>query len=194
MGGFGSGRYGLLGETPKRTVERCIELDINDCKRRGYIKPGSTEAVIRFSLLGENFVNRYLIAWSHCNYGGQRPWFVCYNCGQKVGKLYKLHIRSPFWCRRCHNLTHKSSQISGDNFSQAIHKIETLKRKLKARGREIAAASPIPSKPKGMHWSTYFNILEQLSSAYTEMNIASIRDWQKVAGSLERVLGKPEDK
>lgn len=188
MGGFGSGRYGFLGEMPKRTVEKCIELNISDWNRFGYIEPSSTEVVRRFSIAGENFVSRYSIAWIRCNYGGQRPWFVCPRCSQRVGKLYKPYLRSPFWCRHCHNLTYKSCQESGNDFSQAIRQIEKLKRKLGAKGREVAAVAPTPGKPKGMHWDTYLGILDELRSAYVEMDIASIQNLQKVVGTLERVL------
>ncbi len=47
--------------------------------------------------------------------GGSRWWFLCPGCGRRVGRLH-LPGRGPvvqeFKCRRCHNLTYESAQLS----------------------------------------------------------------------------------
>ena len=50
-----------------------------------------------------------------CNYGGKRWWFLCpvKNCSKLIGVLYKTPDLGFFACRKCLNLTYKSSKLSG---------------------------------------------------------------------------------
>lgn len=45
-----------------------------------------------------------------CYFGGARYWFLCPNsaCGRRVGKLYLA--TGKLACRKCHNLTYRSSK------------------------------------------------------------------------------------
>ena len=47
---------------------------------------------------------------THCYFGGLRHWFRCPACGRRVGKLYAPLSASAFKCRRCHDLTYRSTQ------------------------------------------------------------------------------------
>ena len=57
------------------------------------------------------------IVSTSCHFGGHRWWFICplivngYICNRRVGVLY-LASGKYFGCRRCHNLTYKSSKES----------------------------------------------------------------------------------
>lgn len=42
-----------------------------------------------------------------CNYGGLRKWFVCPQCGRRVGALYRKPLLTKFLCRHCQNLTYR---------------------------------------------------------------------------------------
>ena len=52
------------------------------------------------------------------NFGGQRWWFACPlivdggECKRRVGKLYLPPGARRFGCRKCHDLTYRSSQAS----------------------------------------------------------------------------------
>lgn len=57
-----------------------------------------------------------------CNYGGQRPWFICsvHNsgryCGRRVANLYLGAGSHYFACRHCYNLTYRS-RIASFNYT-----------------------------------------------------------------------------
>jgi hypothetical protein len=57
------------------------------------------------------------LVWTPCYFGGRRWWFICplivngYVCNRRVGSLY-LANGKYFGCRRCYNLTYRSSQDS----------------------------------------------------------------------------------
>src|SRR3712207_6748910 len=62
------------------------------------------------------------LAWTACNFGGERPWFVCpgAGCGRRVAVLY-----GPgryFLCRHCYELDRKSTRLNSShaNISYAV--------------------------------------------------------------------------
>jgi hypothetical protein len=55
-------------------------------------------------------------AWARCNYGGERPWFLCPrgSCGRHVAILYG---GSDFGCRTCPRLTYETQRVPPANRS-----------------------------------------------------------------------------
>ena len=54
------------------------------------------------------------LTWTACNFGGERPWFLCpgTGCGRRVAVLY-----GPgryFLCRHCYDLVYESQRENGD--------------------------------------------------------------------------------
>ena len=45
-----------------------------------------------------------------CNFGGERSWLLCPACSRHVVKLYRPSPYHIYACRKCHNLTYRSSQ------------------------------------------------------------------------------------
>lgn len=189
MGGIGSGRRYTWNA--KRTTGNCREIDINRWNREGMLAPGymglwawtdretgersasiavkvyTTEAVqLIYTVTRQGEEPRKInyqvpITWTRCNYGGRRPWFICPQCGRRVGKLYAGGVY--FLCRHCHNLTYRSSQESGDQFAKAMRHVVRIRRKLGSYETRIDA--PTPDKPKGMHWRTYWRLVMELYEA-----------------------------
>ena len=87
------------------------------------------------------------LAWTRCNYGGRRAWFICPACGRRVAILYD---GGAFGCRRCYGLAYNSQRQSA--FDRAISRAQAIRRKLGGSGNLI---EPLPWKPKRMHWRTY---------------------------------------
>jgi hypothetical protein len=88
--------------------------------------------------------------WTACNFGGERPWFVCpgAGCGRRVAILY-----GPgryFLCRRCYDLVYESQRDNA--LYRALHKAQSIRERL---GGSANMMEPFPEKPKGMHWKTY---------------------------------------
>jgi hypothetical protein len=154
MGGYGSGRYGFCGETPKETVEQYIQLSISDVKSR--LAVGQQQVDV---FLGRNWYAIPLV-WTNCNYGSMRPWFRCPRCSKRVKKLYWQLLFTPPACRQCYDLTYESTRI--DEGTRLNEKHVQLRRKLKASLIDLSPISPIPAKPKGMHWRTYWRILQEI--------------------------------
>ena len=87
------------------------------------------------------------LAWTPCNFGGERPWFVCpgEGCGRRVAILYGP---GPWrmLCRHCRGLDY-ASQRTGV-LGRAKMRVE------KARSR----LPPSGTRPKGMHRATFLKL------------------------------------
>ena len=106
----------------KITVERLSHIDVNHLHRLGAF----TEVTLWFPamrLRTNRWVVEYFharspagrppqripIQWTHCTFGGARPWFTCI-CGRRVGKLY--YGNGFLGCRSCGEMRY-SSQSAG---------------------------------------------------------------------------------
>jgi len=193
MGGPGSGNWERFGTKP--LVEDCYSVDVNRWRREGLLRPGlyfswawrdgrgDVRASIGVKTLpgavelaytvtprgGEPEEIRYRVplAWTPCNYGGERPWFVCpgRGCGRRAAKLY-LKGRY-FLCRRCHGLAYESQRE--DRLSRLISKAQKIRRRL---GGPAGLVYPFPEKPKGMHWRTYSRLREKALEIELAVNAA----------------------
>jgi hypothetical protein len=88
--------------------------------------------------------------WTACNFGGQRPWFICpgAGCGRRVAVLY-----GPgryFLCRHCYDLVYESQREN--EMHRALRRAQSIRERL---GGSPNMTKPFPEKPKGMHWQTY---------------------------------------
>jgi hypothetical protein len=86
------------------------------------------------------------LAWTACNFGGERPWFLCprVGCGRRVAVLY-----GPgryFLCRHCCDLSYQSQR--DNKMYRALHRAQNIRRRL---GGSANIMEPFPEKPKGMH-------------------------------------------
>jgi hypothetical protein len=106
-----------------------------------------------------------------CNFGGERPWFVCpgAGCGRRVAGLY-----GPgryFLCRRCYDLVYESQRENG--MYRALHKAQAIRKRL---GGSANMTEPFPQRPKGTHHDTYMRLFWEHNEA--EMaQLAGMREW-----------------
>jgi hypothetical protein len=96
----------------------------------------------------EDFEEQVWFDRTACNYGGERLWFLCPNCGRRVAVLYGAGVR--FLCRHCHDLSYASQ--SEDYMSRMMRKARKIRVKLDADGD---LSELVWEKPKGMHWRTF---------------------------------------
>jgi hypothetical protein len=118
--------------------------------------------------------------WTPCNFGGERPWFICpgAGCGQRVAVLY-----GPgryFLCRHCNDLAYQSQRDT--KMHRALYRAQDIRRQL---GGSANMMEPFPEKPKGMHWRTYERMWWAHHEAEMEQLIG-MREW------LDRVEKKVE--
>jgi hypothetical protein len=207
MGGLGSGSHG-----GRSTTEGCRSLDINQLHRADCLRPGWSggwywsrggERVARIDMhaiegrLILSYRCRYdqeewqtveepvSIVWTSCHFGGSRPWFVCPGvvsgvpCGRRIGKIYGQG--RYFLCRHCYRLAYPSQREQPHE--RARRRANNIRMRL---GGDPGMLSPLPEKPKGMHWRTYERLQQRRRGA--EM-MADEHLWA-VLGRAQSRLGK----
>ena len=195
MGGYGSGRRGW-----KPKAENLRGIDVNRLHREGLLKPGSRvgwqwtrdgEKVASISMRAETgrLILSYRVrpatgewedveepiqlAHTDCPFGGTRPWFRCPAgrngkwCGRRVGKLF-LGQRY-FVCRHCLQLTYACQS------EEPMHRHNRRANKMRmALGGEPGTELLPQSKPKGMHWRTYWRKMDAIDTANSAGNLSFI--------------------
>lgn len=200
MGGYGSGRYGRFGKKPKDSVESAKCLDIRQLSPKPTL--GQQEAQIDNGQVIK-------LVWTNCNYGGQRPWFICPKCLGRVGKLYdnshslrglslllNLYTKEVktkvFRCRKCLNLAYESTRKTK---SQRLRSKQfKLKEKLEANLLQLLNNSLVIPKPKGMHLSTYIKIINQIELLELEIMTQQMLEFEKIMCSLAKLTLTLHDK
>jgi hypothetical protein len=178
MGGIGSGSWYRFDK--KTTTDECQSIDVRYLHRNGLLQPGHSfslrwsQAGKQIGSIGGvahdddrvTFFYRHRrgdsggdwkdvketvpLEWTPCNFGGERPWFVCPEavCGRRVAVLY-----GPgryFLCRHCYDLSYRSQRE--DSMYGALRRAQKIRERL---GGSANMTEPFPEKPKGMHWKTY---------------------------------------
>jgi hypothetical protein len=94
----------------------------------------------------EDVQESVLLSWTACNFGGERPWFICAGaeCDQRVAILYGP--RPYFLCRHCYDLSYHSQRE--DKMHWAFRRAQKIRERL---GGSANMAKPFPERPKGMH-------------------------------------------
>lgn len=131
--GFVWGSVKWTNSFTKKESRVSFQMNIGNDDFDSYIKLIYT---ITDSFTGEkhDIEQKYPIAKTSCNYGGQRYWFVCsvYNrsvyCGRRVAKLYLGAGSHYFACRHCYDLTY-SSRING--YAYTLPDIEESEKNIK---------------------------------------------------------------
>jgi hypothetical protein len=197
VGGVGSGNWYRFNK--KSTTDVCQSIDVRYLHCNGLLKPGHYFS-LRWSPAGrqtssiggvayrdqvtllyrhriglggewEDVKETVPLTWTACNFGGERPWFICprAGCGRRVAILY-----APgryFLCRHCYDLTYQSQR---DNMMyRALHRAQKIRQRL---GGSANMMEPFPEKPKGMHWKTYDRLYWEHHEAEMEQLIA-MREW-----------------
>ena len=192
MGGPGSGRWRL--GTKSVTDDHCT-LDVRQLAKEGALRPGywglwqwtrNGQAIASIQLQAEqdrliliyrrSGSNKELknercfvrIANTWCNFGGARAWFLCpaLGCTHRVAILY--FGDGGFVCRRCSRLAYACQR------EDAAQRAASQADKIRARlGWRPGILNSSGSKPKGMHWQTFWRLHRRIDSLTRE----SIRLW-----------------
>jgi hypothetical protein len=94
------------------------------------------------------------ISWSSCQYGGQRPWFICpvLGCGRRVAILYHQYI---FACRHCNQLAYPSQNETITD--RLTRRADTIRKVL---GWEPGIFNGKALRPKGMHGRRFERLVQ----------------------------------
>jgi hypothetical protein len=124
------------------------------------------------------------LEWTPCNFGGERPWFVCPGvvngvaCGRRVAVLHAAG--KYFLCRHCYDLSYQSQR--DNKMYRALHRAQKIRERL---GGSANMMEPFPERPKGMHHETYMRLFWEHHEAEMEQ-LAEMREW---LDKLEKKVG-----
>lgn len=190
MGGTGSGRQ--CDFAAKDTTDAYRSVDVRRWKRDGLLTPhrtfnwqwsrdGKVVASIWVRAESGRVILTYrhrsgnddwkdhrypvYLDWTTCNFGSQRPWFLCpaRGCGRRVAILYGGAI---FACRHCHQLAYPSQRESWDD--RAARRADRIRDKL---GWKRGILNGTGQKPKGMHQKTFEQLITKHDS-FVEVSLA----------------------
>jgi hypothetical protein len=177
MGGYRSGRTG-----GKRCTDDMHRLDVRSLQRAGRLAAGQwfswqwtregavvasinirTEAWgVTLSYRTRNYGDEWQdktypvrLAWTACNYGGNRAWWLCpaAGCGRRVAVLFGGAV---YACRHCHQLAYRTQRKPAHDRASA--QANKLRKRL---GWHPGILNDSGGKPKGMHWATFTRLKEQ---------------------------------
>lgn len=106
------------------------------------------------------------LAYTTCNYGGGRAWFLCPDCGERCTIRY---ISGRGACRKCHQLVYESqSENPCNRTARGANKIRDR------LGWEPGILNSNGWKPKGMHWRTFGRLTEK-HNHYLRVSFADMK-------------------
>jgi hypothetical protein len=173
--GTGGMRYGAGRPGYRAKAEQLQRVDIRAWRRGGYLNAGRSfswswnrggdpTGSIQVRVHGPNSLALlYMVggegerrdgsqtihlAHTACNYGNNRPWFVCPLCQRRAGLLFMRWGR--FACRHCQKVAYSSQ--SSDELDRMWRKQAKIEARLGERW----------GRPKGMRTHTYDRLLGRL--------------------------------
>lgn len=205
MGGYGSGRkFGA------DCTEDYRQIDIRRWQREGLLHPGNYinwtwsrngEKIASIGAKVEtgqlrliyNYRANGSAPWepldypirlqtTSCNYGGVRDWFTCpaVGCGRRVAILYSGG--KYYACRLCYQLAYQSQrETKCDRGHRGANKIRN---KL---GWEPGIANTQGRKPKGMHWKTYYRLLNKHIQYSNDVHVGLLAAFVKVDARFAKI-------
>jgi len=193
MGGRGSGTW-YRGST-RNTCEETRRIDIRYLNRHRLLNPNRTGTLswdiggepsgnINYTMYentmilnfkwqrygGEDWQSVKQSIWfdhTRCNYGGERKWFLCSRCEARVAVLYGADVL--FLCRHCYQLPYASQ--GEDYFERLVRKANKISNRLDMDDDEVY------TKPKHMHWKTFYHLVQAELAAEERMNNALLARW-----------------
>lgn len=171
MGGIGSGRWqrgkALTTERMRLDIGK-MQADVRVAWSRSFQWNSGASVSVSFrqavavvdTRLPENsmYQTHVELDSTPLHFGGQRVWWKCPCCRARVGVLYWQSWR--WQCRKCAGLVHESTRQSEDSSAYArVNKVRD------ALGWGGGLASPMGTRKKGMHWSTYARLMKELVDA-----------------------------
>jgi hypothetical protein len=172
MGGFGSGSW----QRGKPLTTQRKRLDIRDLQREALglkyayqrWRDGASASISFVDDIVASVETRFPGQATHrssveldrtrLNYGWHRVWWRCPCCHVRVAVLYWEGWR--WQCRKCAGLVHESTRQAEDSLAYA--RVNKIREKLGWGG---GLCSPMGGRPKGMHWTTYARLMQQLTEA-----------------------------
>ena len=174
MGGYNSGGWNATG---RPTTADVPSIDVNRLNKAGALREGFSgswrwnfdqglskvhiKTLVDRVMLSSNgahdpYAEMVLIIWEAGRFGGQRPFFICPDCGERKLHLYRL---VHFACRECHDLPYPSQR------ERESDRAQRRANKIRSRLGGEPGWHRVPGKPKGMHFRTYVRLIGEILEA-----------------------------
>lgn len=158
-------------------VEQHPCIDANELNRLGAFKIGHR---VRFDIMGiaatRNAIEVYRprglstltfpVQWTHCHFGGWRPWLVCL-CGRRVAKLYYFGGIN-LGCRPCAGLSFTSQRKTRNG--RLIQRAKKLRARL-GDYEGTPGISPFPARPYRMKRRTFSKLVRKCAETEQKIHI-----------------------
>ncbi|WP_203624158.1 hypothetical protein [Lacticaseibacillus sp. 866-1] len=115
------------------------------------------------------------LATTRSGFGGQNYFFRCPDCNRRCLLLYL--ISGSYHCRQCLGLVYKSQQATKTDWTRVYNQAEKLARRIDPSFRfkdYISTFGVIwamfPTKPKRMHWATYYRLRDRFVCTVEKAN------------------------
>lgn len=211
MGGYFSTRWNW--ERTRQSTDPLMKLDVRVLRREGALKPGAVAAQFwtrrgeaagdimtrtnadasvvtlvytttdRATGASENVRDDVELEPLENTLGGHRVWFRCPGCDGRCAVLFC--VAGHFRCRHCHRLAYTSTRE--DRLARAQRRCDVLQRRLGMTGGTWDA---LPPKPKGMHWTTYDRLCDELLAAQDDANDAFMDGARALLVRTDRLLAR----
>ena len=145
------------------------------------LNPASTELLLTLhSTRGEaESTQQVSLIPTPCHFGGVRYWFLCSQCGRRVGKLY---VPADGWsfiwgCRHCHHLTYEQRR-AGCDFECLSRRAERL---LDRHGitRTTQEGEDYLQKPKHMRHAVFQQVVDKHDALIDRANSLFLNSLRK---------------
>ena len=100
------------------------------------------------------------------HYGGRRHWFVCPILGSRARVLHRPLGARRFASRAAYRLDYRSQRQT--ELDRILEKNRAVRQRLGVDTANLLDR-PLLSKPKGMHWNTYVDLVLKLSDLHQEL-------------------------
>lgn len=132
------------------------------------------------------------IETTSCNFGGERPWFRCPDCSERVGGLHCPPAGERFRCRECHGLAYESTRATRNPQKRAKLRYERIHEKLHPdfESHHPSLGTFHVTKPNQMHWDTYEELRADLREAHDDWIRAAMARHARMHGRFERLYDR----
>ena len=131
---------------------------------------------LNYSYRGKAYSYSIRLDKTACHFGNYRHWWLCPLCSKRVSVLY---CAGSYVCRHCLNAPY------GSQLQQPIDRLFSRAGAIRARlGWVAGIAHGYGAKPKGMHHSTYYRLLNEYDLLVGQICGASMEMLDKIKGSI----------
>jgi hypothetical protein len=110
------------------------------------------------------------VEWVDWSFGSRRPYILCARCLRRVSRAFVVTMgcQAHLYCRRCAGVRYRSQDASV--IDQLCTRIDEIRTRLGGEPVFGKPGTPIPVRPRGMQYRTYFDLAAELKVLEGELS------------------------